>query len=1367
MAESNPSSHADNNLSQDALAERVKQLEAELAACQASSNTNLHASLASILKHNLTATAIFDTDMRYVAANDKWLQDYGLEQHNIIGKSHYEIFPDISDAWKDVHTRCLAGHSESKRHDPYLRDDGSLMWMDWSVYPWFKQEFKQGSKQGLDPTETPAGIVMSTDIVTAQVQAREEARVFHKLVEASSDGIVMSDLDNTITYANSAYKRMLALPVTQELVGTSITDHLADAGIDDNRLATINATTWQEGTWQGVLQQKRTSGEVFPAQVNSFAMRDAQGALTKRAAIYQDISGEQALLRTVSDNEQRLKMIITGLPIMLFATDPNGTITLSEGRELVHLGVRPGEVVGQSIFDYYRDMPVITDHVRRALAGEAVTFEAYYTKYDQHFERYFSPLKDADGTITGMMGIAFNITERKRAKTELEAWKNRYDLVVASTGQAVFEYDIASGNIKWGQSVENILGHSLDTMNDGGIELWKTLLHPDDTATEVAELEHVTANAENYCSEYRLQHAAGHYIDVLESGVSISDEQGNTVTMVGILQDISNRKVTEDTLRLSETRLQALLSNLPIIVFSTDSDGIFTSSEGKGLEALGLEAGQVVGMSLFDVYAGNDVIIKHVKEALQGTTLSHESEAAGQHFETYYIPFTEADGTVSGLLGVSYNTTLRKQSEQALEAERSRLLALYKAIPDRIMRFDHQGTYLEYKPASYFDSEMSPENVIGKTLDEVAPPEVAKQAYASLQSVFKTNEMQTFENVLVSNGETHYRENRIVKLNDDEALVFIRDITDLKRAEAALRENQQFLEDAQSMGKLGGWSFDLVTQELYWSKQVYDISEVPYDTELTVELAVSVYVDPIAIEDAMANTIKTHKPYDVELEIITLKGNRRWVRSIGKPVVEDGKVVKLVGTHQDITDMKQVQAQLLESQQFLEDAQSIGKLGGWSFDVATQEIAWSKQVYDTMEAPYDSELTTPFLMSFYADATTLQNAMAAAMGNSEAYDLELEITTLKGNHRWVRAIGRPVLDNGKVVKLVGTQQDITDIKQVEAQLLESQQFLEDAQSMGKLGGWSFNLLTQDLYWSKQVYDISEASYDTELTVELAVSVYVDPTAIEAAMANTIETHEPYDVELEIITLKGNHRWVRSIGKPIVEDGKVVKLVGTHQDITDMKQAELGLQVANDNLARLNKLSEQLNGVETIDEMLYAILEPLPADTIASILYPVYDDNHALAAFELAASHLPSGTSTVQPGTRYPLGAFPSMDIWLDSPDSMLIVEDIANNTTLDSSVSEMHLQLGFASLVFIALTQADDVISIVGFYWRDKHVFSDGERAYLSALSSLLTPITVNRQLLANLEKTVTTRTQELQTQLTETLRFRALFESSPDIVGY
>ncbi|MEM7737984.1 MAG: PAS domain-containing protein, partial [Deinococcota bacterium] len=1101
MAERNLSSSSNTSSSQDALAKRVEQLEAQLIACQKQSQ-GLRTSLTSVLKHHFSATAIFDTDMRYVAANDKWVQDYGLEQHNIIGKSHYDIFPDISDAWKDVHKRCLAGHSESQQQDPYPRADGSLMWLDWSVYPW------------LDLDGDIAGIVINTEVVSGRVQAQEEARVFRKLVEASSDGVVISDLNNTITYANSAYQAMVGAP-DSDLIGQSLVPYMGTGyNLDD-----VNDTTRKQGEWHGVIDHKQASGDTFLAKVVSFAMRDSTGALTQRASICRDVTDEQRLRRSLVDNEQHLQMLLIGLPIMLFATDLAGTITLSEGRDLTYLGVQPGEAVGQSIFTFYQDMPELLTNVERALNGESLSFEVYYPDSQQHFERYFAPLKDSSGTITGMMGLAFNITERK-------------------------------------------------------------------------------------------------------------------------------------------------------------------------------------------------------------------------------------------------------QSEVALENERRRLLALNQAVPDLIMRFDRQGTYLDYKPASYFRSYASPEEIIGKTLEEAAPADIAQKRRKLIAVVLDTGEMQTNESSLVIDGETRYRENRLVKLNDNEVLVFVRDITDLKQAEAALRESQRLLEDAQSIGKLGGWSFDIASQEISWSKQIYDTMEAPYNSELTTPFLMSFYKDTTALQNAMTGAVNNREAYDLELEITTLKGNHRWVRAIGRPVVEDGKVIKLVGTQQDITDIKQIEIELLDSRQFLEDAQSMAQVGGWSFDVALQRSVWSKQVYDTMEAPYDREPTLSFVLSFHKDKDTLNALVTRAIEHAEPYDLEHEIVTFKGKHRWIRTICKPIVEDGKVVKLIGSQQDITDIKQVETQLLESQQFLEDAQSMGKMGGWSFDLITQELYWSKQIYDISEVPYDTELSVELAVSVYVDPAAIEAAMANTIETHEPYDVELEIIMLKGNYRWVRSIGKPVVEDGQVVKLLGTHQDITDMKQAELGLQIANDNLARLNTLSERLNQVESLSEMLEVVLAPLPEDTLASTLYSIYEDDK-LVAFEQIASVTPDNFPPIEQGVRYPISAFPSIDLWHNGDDNVLVIDNIATDTRLDKNIRDLHLQLGLGAMVFIGLVQADKLVSLVGLYWLKPRHFSAQDIDYFKALSSLLAPITVNRQLLANLEKTVTTRTQELQTQLTETLRFRALFESSPDIVGY
>ena len=122
------------------------------------------------------------------------------------------------------------------------------------------------------------------------------------------------------------------------------------------------------------------------------------------------------MLSALTNSSQQFQVIMQSLPVVLFVTDVAGIITLSEGQALPLLGLRPGEVVGRSIFEYYADKPDVISNVRRALEGHATTFEVYYQDQDRYFERHFAPLYGDDGQITGMLGIGYDITERKHVE---------------------------------------------------------------------------------------------------------------------------------------------------------------------------------------------------------------------------------------------------------------------------------------------------------------------------------------------------------------------------------------------------------------------------------------------------------------------------------------------------------------------------------------------------------------------------------------------------------------------------------------------------------------------------------------------------------------------------------------------------------------------------------------------------------------------------------------------------------------------------------------------------------------------------------------------------------------------------------------
>jgi PAS domain S-box-containing protein len=165
-------------------------------------------------------------------------------------------------------------------------------------------------------------------------------------------------------------------------------------------------------SWE--LRKIRKNGTMLWVRETARAVLRATGPIVLVAC--EDITDRKRAEEELAKTEQRLRAVIANAPIILFALDRSGVCTLSEGRGLDDLGLKPGQVVGQSVFDMYRDAPQVLSAVRRALAGES--FTEVVELNGLVFEIHYIPVLDG-GQVAGVNGVAINITERKRAEETL------------------------------------------------------------------------------------------------------------------------------------------------------------------------------------------------------------------------------------------------------------------------------------------------------------------------------------------------------------------------------------------------------------------------------------------------------------------------------------------------------------------------------------------------------------------------------------------------------------------------------------------------------------------------------------------------------------------------------------------------------------------------------------------------------------------------------------------------------------------------------------------------------------------------------------------------------------------------------------
>lgn len=233
------------------------------------------------IEHAPAALAMFDREMRYLAASRRWMTDYHLSEAQVIHRSHYEVFPEIPDRWKTAHRRGMQGEIVKAEEDLFERIDGHAQRLRWEVRPWHTAEGGIG------------GIVIFTEDVTEQRKLQELESMLATAVEQGADAVLVTDTKGNIEYVNPAFEETTGYS-REEVLGSN-PRILKSGAHKESFYRDMWKTITSGNNWRGRLVNRRKDGTKMTCESVIAPVMDETGVIVRYVAVLRDVTESESL----------------------------------------------------------------------------------------------------------------------------------------------------------------------------------------------------------------------------------------------------------------------------------------------------------------------------------------------------------------------------------------------------------------------------------------------------------------------------------------------------------------------------------------------------------------------------------------------------------------------------------------------------------------------------------------------------------------------------------------------------------------------------------------------------------------------------------------------------------------------------------------------------------------------------------------------------------------------------------------------------------------------------------------------------------------------------------------------------------------
>ncbi|HEY9818969.1 MAG TPA: PAS domain S-box protein [Candidatus Obscuribacterales bacterium] len=1047
-----------------------------------------NAQFRALFEKSLDAMLIADDQGQYVEANPAACDLLGRSRGQIIGQHIADfVLPDLDfeSAWQQFQQ-----HGQQRGEIQILRADGSVRDVDYAatadVWPHHHlsilrditerkrlerdvQDLQQQLERRAQDLEQHNDQLQAEQFQQKQVEAalRQNQDQLHVLIDALPVCISYIDRHQRYRYVNANYQVWFGQTPT-ELYGKTVADVVGEAayGIVQGYIERVLAG--ETVTYEVTVPFPITIRHIHGTLVPDF---DSQGQVQGYYAVILDLSDRHRLEQALQDSQRKYQTLFQILPVGVSILDAEGRLvevnpaaedisgfSLDELTQLTYdasswqIICPDGSPMPPS--DYASTQALLKNQVIRGQEQGIVRPDGQI--------RWISvsavpiPLDDYG------VAIAFvDITEQKETSQALRRSEEQRKLAVDLSKTGCWEFNVATGEASWNDNQFLLMGLS-PLQEISHYQTWRDRVHPDDLAEAEAVFNLALETQTDLEVEYRVIHPDGTVRWMLNRGRGIYGADGTAERMVGIMLDITDRKLAEEALRQGKAYFESLTTAMPQALVRKDRDGIITFANPAFLAELNKPQDEILGRTVHDLYspelanqfAAEDAYVLETGQVLDEIVACPSPQGDVSYAQVLKSPLQDADGQMIGIQSMCWNITDRVLLEQALQASEAKLNAILNStaaailsvqvFADRSYRYDYCSAGCEsifgYSPEALIaDSQLWWSRVHPEDIEQNIPP-CFEKIFAEVPCQFEyrfcrgDGTWRWLSVVVTSQWQEELQGWHVTNVHTD--------ISDRKQAELELETTRQFLQRILDHLPLAVFAKDAQTLTfMLWNPACTQLMGYLPEAVLgktDYDLFPAEQADLCTSQDREA--IATGRLIDLPEEVIAAQdGSLRIIHNRKVAVYDaDGQPQCVIGMAEDITERRAAEMALRQREQ---------EFRALAENAPDMIFRCDRQFRFLYANPKGAELSGMSAEDFLGHTSRelgfpeaiverWESAMDLAFTTAQEQTLEYEFPLLGGNHVFYSRIAPEFSSDSQVTSVLIIIREITNLKHAQQLLLQ-------------------------------------------------------------------------------------------------------------------------------------------------------------------------------------------------------------------------------------------------------------------------------------------------------------------------------------------